>query len=76
MIQNEEFGRWLAVDKSGSAHLFKKKPVMIDGLWVPDDFPTGFGQACIKAGVLPHLKGKLFKRRTDGGEYKWEPHEQ
>lgn len=76
MIKNEGFGRWLAVDNSGSAHVFKKEPLKMDGLWVPDKFPSTFARACIDAGQLPHLSGKLFKRRTESGEYKWEPHEQ
>lgn len=74
MIREEaqDFGRWLAVDADGSAHVFRKKPVVIAGRWVPDKFPTGCVRACVDAGELPTFEGKLFKRTTTKGKHSWE----
>lgn len=68
----EEFGRWLAVDNDGTAHVFRQQPTNIAGKWVPDSFPTGCVKACVPAGNLSNFSGQLFKRRTRQGEHTWE----
>jgi hypothetical protein len=68
----EKHGKWLAVDPDGSARVFRCRPEMIAGMWVPSEFKSDFAPACVDAGRFPGMEGRLMRRRRKGGEYRWE----
>jgi hypothetical protein len=74
MIDQEaqEFGKWLAVDDDGTAHVFRKKPTeKIRGKWITTNFESGVQRACVSAGTVPNFEGKLLKRKKRDGEFSW-----
>ena len=64
-----DWGKYVGIDEDGTARVFKKEPIKIRKVWVPDKFPKQMYPACyeMKTEYPEHLHGKKLKRKS--GEY-------
>jgi len=64
-----DWGKYVGIDEDGTARVFKKKPIKIGKVWVPDKFPKQMYPACyeMKTEYPEHLHGRKLKRKS--GEY-------
>lgn len=70
----QKWARYIGIDKeTGKAHVFHKKPIMINGWWVPNEFRSQNKRSCVKLKEeFNSFHGKLMKRRKRKGKYYYE----
>lgn len=59
-----DWGKFLAVDDSGEAFVFKKRPQKLEGFWMTREFSTDMSPSCFKT-EGDYNSGSLYKKEKD-----------